>query len=98
MMTTVFERIPDLFVELYDAQFQSWAREYRRRGNRCAVVFRPVPGVAPAVDAEGRIVMAGAWLTARVDGPGRVVIRPATGHDEELIARHVRAMSPHVLQ
>lgn len=100
-MITVFEKIPDLFVEVYDPQFQTWAREYRRRGARCAIVFNPVPGVAPALDGEGRVVAAGAWLTAEVDGGGarpRMVIRPATEHDAEMIARHVRALSPHVLQ
>lgn len=102
MMTTVFEKIPDLFVEIYDHQFQVWAREFRRRGSRCAIVFNPVPGVAPMRDEEGRLVAAGAWLTAEVDGSGargpRVVIRPATEWDAEMIARHVRAMTPHVLQ
>lgn len=102
-MLTVFEKIPDLFVEVYDHQFQTWAREFRKRGARCAIVFNPVPGVAPRRDEEGRLVAAGAWLTADVDASGggrepRIVIRPATEHDAEMIARHVRAMSPHVLQ
>lgn len=101
-MLTVFEKIPELFVEIYDRQFRTWAREFRRRGTRCAIVFNPVPGVAPARDGEDRVVAAGAWLSAEVDAAGtcgmRIVIRPATEHDGEMIARHVRAMSPHVLQ
>lgn len=101
-MITVFERIPDLFVSLYDAQFQTWAREFRARGRKCAIVFNPAPGAKPIFDGEGRIVAAGCWLEAEVDRSRpqtpRVIIRPASEHDEEMIAKHVRAMSPHVLQ
>ena len=43
-MITVFERIPEFFVELYDAQFQIWAREFRKRGYECAIVFSRPPG------------------------------------------------------
>lgn len=100
-MLTVFEKIPDLFVEVYDAQFQTWAREFRTRGPRCAIVFNLTPGAQPIYDEDGRIVAVGAWLTADLDlsTPNRrMVIRPATEHDEEMIARHGRAMKPHVLQ
>jgi hypothetical protein len=105
-MITVFEKIPDLFVEIYDPQFQTWAAEFRRRGPKQAIVFRPIPGEGPQFDEEGRIVKAGAWLKAEVDcGPRpagfsqnpRIIISPATPHDEELIARHTRAMAGHVL-
>jgi hypothetical protein len=101
-MITIFEKIPDLFVEVYDSQFATWAREFRRRGTRCAIVFHPVPGEAPKFDGEGRLIAAGAWMDAQVDlsvpERPRIVIRPATEHDEEMIARHTRAMSPHWLQ
>lgn len=101
-MITVFERIPDLFVELYDPQFKTWAAEFRMRGPKCAIVFTPVPGSAPVFDGEGRIVAAGCWLLAEMDRSQpqmpRVVIRPATNHDEEMIAKHCRAMRSRVLQ
>lgn len=100
-MVTVFERIPEIFIEIYDAQFQTWSREYQTRGTRCAIVFNPTPGAQPIYDEGGRIVAAGAWLTAELDlsaSRRRIIIRPATEHDEEMIARHVRAMKPHVLQ
>lgn len=96
-MLTVFERIPDLFVQLYDAQFQVWAREFRKRGRRQAIEFRRRPGAAVLLDVEGRPIQAGAWLVAEPDGE-RVVIRPATEHDAELIERHVRDMRGSVLQ
>lgn len=100
-MITVFERIPDLFVELYDRQFKIWAAEFKRRGRKCAIVFDCPPGGQPKLDHEGRIVAVGCWLEAEVDQSRsnvRVVIRPASEHDAEMIARHCREMSPHVLQ
>lgn len=100
-MITDFERVPGLFVELYRPQFEMWAREFQTRGRRCAIVFNPPPGSAPQFDDEGRVVAAGCWLEAQVEpgvGEPRMVIRPATEHDEEMIARHVSAMKPHVLQ
>ncbi len=101
-MITVFERIPEIFTDVYDAQFQLWAREFRTRGPKCAIVFNPAPGAAPLFDGEGRIVAAGAWLRAEVDyslpQTPRVVISPSSEHDQEMIARHCRAMAPHVLQ
>lgn len=101
-MITVFEKIPDMFVEMYDAQFQTWAREFRNRGRRCAIVFNLEPGKVPLLDAEGRRIAAGCWLEAEVDMERpqmpRVIIRPATEHDEEMISKHCRAMRPHVLQ
>jgi hypothetical protein len=101
-MITVFERIPPIFVELYDAQFRIWAAEFQKRGRKCAIVFNPAPGAKPVFDSEGRIVAMGCWMEADVDlsvpQSPRVVVRPASEHDEEMIARHCRAMKSHVLQ
>ena len=100
-MITVFERMPELFVELYDAQFQTWAREFRVRGTRCAIVFNRASGEATLLDGEGRPIWAGCWLMAEVDRSRpqkpRVIIRPASEHDEELIARHCVKMRRHML-
>ncbi len=100
-MMTVFERIPDLFVELYDAQFQQWAREFQARGRYAAIVFNRPRGVPAILGADGEPIWVGAWLSAEVDRSQpqtpRVVIRPRTEHDAEMIERHVREMSPHVL-
>jgi len=99
-MLTVFERIPDLFVQMYDAQFQAWAREFKARGPKQAIRFGRPKGAPVLLDGEGRAIEAGAWLVAEVDRSGasvRVIIRPATEHDQELIARHTREMQPHFL-
>lgn len=97
-MLTAFERIPEMFIEMYDPQFQAWAREFRRRGNRQAILFRRRPGAVVLLDGNGQEIAYGCWLEATVESAGRVVIRPATEHDEEMIERHVREMRPYVLQ
>jgi hypothetical protein len=100
-MITSFEKIPDLFIELYDAQFQIWAREFRARGRYAAIVFNRPPGTPMEMDAEGQPVWHGCWLAAEIDrgliGGPRVVIRPRTDHDAEMIERHCREMAAHVL-
>lgn len=97
-MLTIFEKIPDPFVQAYDGQFQTWAREFRTRGNRCCVEFSQRPGAATLLDGEGRPVWRGAWLVAEIDRSRpepRIVIRPADDMAEELIARHTREMQDH---
>jgi hypothetical protein len=100
-MITVFERIPDFFVQLYDEQFQQWAREFRTRGQYQAIVFEPVPGRIALLDMHGQPVWKGCWLEAEVDRSQpqtpRVVIKPRTDHDAEMIERHVKEMMPHRL-
>lgn len=98
---TEFEKIPPLFVELYRYQFEVWAREYRKRGPKCAIVFARRPGSAVLLDAGGRPIQAGAWLTAELDVVGthcRFVVRPATDHDAEMIERHCLEMRGQALQ
>ena len=51
-MLTVFEKIPDLFVQHYDSSFQVWAREFRQRGHECAIPFDRKPG-APVILGSG---------------------------------------------
>lgn len=100
-MITTFERIPEIFIELYDAQFQLWAREFKTRGPYAAIVFNRPPGTPMQMDEDGQPVWHGAWLHATVDrtliGGPRVVIGPRTEHDRDMIERHCREMMPHVL-
>jgi hypothetical protein len=83
---TVFERIPDAFVELYDAQFRGWAANFKRVGRVAA--FRLKRPVDPLVVARDQRKIVGVRLEAEVDG-GRITIRPQTDADAEAIARHV---------
>ena len=96
-MITVFEKIPDLFVEMYDAQFAQWAREFQKRGQFAAIVFDRPPGAVPLLGPDGQPIWKGAWFAAEVDRSNqqniRVVIKPRTPHDEEMVDRHCREMS-----
>lgn len=96
---TDFKKIPPQFIERYKPQFEVWAREFRIRGKRQAILFERRPGAPSLLDAEGRVIQRGAWLEAEVDRSNplnvRVVIKPATDHDEELIARHTRELMLH---
>lgn len=99
-MITVFERIPELFVRHYDMSFQTWAREFRVRGRRCAIPFDRPPGTPKVLGADGLPMnMAGAWLEAEVDRSNpanpRIVIRPADEQAEQAIEQHTREMARH---
>lgn len=89
-MLTVFERVPDAFVELYDAQFRAWAGNFQKVGRFAA--FRLKRPVEPSVLARDQRRIVGVRLQADLDRRGdepRMVIRPQTDADEEAINRHV---------
>lgn len=88
---TVFERIPDVFVEAYDAGFRWWAANFGKVGTTAVMKLRkPLEPSALSTDRR-RIV--GVRLTAEVQrGLGgkvtRIVIRPQDEANEEAIRRH----------
>lgn len=98
-MLTVFEKIPDLFVQHYDSSFQIWAREFRKRGDRCAIPFDRTPGVPVILGPDGQPSWRGAWFVAEVDRSEpqnvRVVIRPENEFAEALVEKHTREMAGH---
>lgn len=100
-MITVFEKIPDIFVQRYDAQFAQWAREFRTRGHYAAIVFDRMPGQGVVLGPDGEPVWRGAWFEAEVDRSRpdgvRVVIKPRTEHDVEMVERHCREIGPWML-
>ena len=96
-MITVFDGIPDIFVERYDALFQQWGREFRCRGRKVAFTFDLMPDEAVVRDEEGRNVWTVAWFTANPDGR-RMVIRPATDWDRHMIDVHCLKLRRWMLQ
>jgi len=98
-MMTVFDGIPEIFIERYDALFQKWGREFARRGRKVAIVFDRMPDEAAVKDEEGRDVLVGAWLTAEVDVRDRtMVVRPATDWDRHMIDVHCSKLRRWMLQ
>jgi hypothetical protein len=97
MMVTVFEGIPEIFIERYDALFQQWGREFRRRGRKVAFAFDLMPDEVRSLDEAGREVLTGAWLLAEPDGQW-MVIRPATEWDRHLIDVHCTQLRRWMLQ
>lgn len=100
-MITVFEGLPDLFVQHYDSSFQVWAREFRTRGTKCAIPFDREPGRPVILGPDGKPPWRGAWLVAEVDRTRpqevRVVIKPADDAASAAIERHTRTMAEHWL-
>lgn len=100
-MITVFEHIPDFFVEMYDTQFRQWAREFQKRGHYAAIVFNRPPGTRPILGPDGEPIWRGCWLEAEIDTSNvqnvRVVIKPRTDHDRDMIEKHCKEMHPHFL-
>lgn len=90
-MLTVFEQLPDVFVELYDAEFRAWAANFKKVGRVAA--FKLKQPVEPLVVARDQRRIVGVRLQADLDRSKpqmpRMVIRPQTDADAEAIARHV---------
>lgn len=96
-MLTVFEKIPDLFVQHYDSSFQVWAREFRTRGHECAIPFDRKPGAPVILGPDGKPSWRGAWLVAEVDRSApqspRIVIKPKDEAAAAAIERHTHEMA-----
>jgi len=93
LMTTDFERIPEEFVDRYMPEIQAWAGNFRTEGNRKGIVLRgPVRGVPARYEALGGVPsIVGVTLVAEREAH-RMVVRPASEQDEDVIRRHVEAM------
>ena len=89
-MITVFERIPEVFVNAYDAQFKAWSRQFREIGPIVGFRLKKPIEALPFEKRQGRII--GVRLKADIDASvpdkPRMVIQPQTLEDEEAIKRH----------
>lgn len=89
-MLTVFERVPDEFVRLYDGQLQNWARNFRKVGKVAVIKFtRPLSADKMGKRATfDRFQIVGVRLKADLDA-GRIVVSPQTDEDAEAISAHL---------
>ncbi len=94
-----FDRVPDAFLRHYEAQFKTWGREFKKRGQNCAVILETPPGQATPLDEGGRPVIACVWFKAHLDwtdaAKPKLIIEPKDEFAEELMARHTAEMKRH---
>ena len=88
-----FYRIPDYFLERYDAEFVKWANEIKRGTfqSRRLFVFREGAFAADSPDPEQGKELVGAWLFCRISRKA-VEIEPFTKADEDRIRVHCTRM------
>ena len=92
-MVTVFDRIPDFFIERYNEEICAWAANFSKIGPVKTIVLKegPFSDLSPAED-QGAVLL-GVRLIARMERlRDRVTVRPAGERDEAIIARHVRKL------
>ena len=94
-----FEDIPDEFVVHYAEQFKMWCAELKQRGTKCAIVLDLAPGEKRPRDEADRPIMGGVWMQATADWSNpekpRLIIKPASEHDQEEMNKHVSKMRRH---
>lgn len=95
-MLTVFERVPDWFVERYDDEICAWARNFSKIGPVKAIVLREGHLADVSPDPEQGAVLLQVKLIAKMECQHeRVTIAPADEQSERLIALHCEKMQRH---
>lgn len=93
-MITVFERIPDFFVERYDEELQAWGRNFAKVGPIKAIIIKEGPFSDLSPDPEQGAVLIQVKLLAQMERTrGRVTVAPLTEEDEAKIRRHCEKMA-----
>lgn len=88
-MLTVFERIPDYFVERYDGELQAWGANFAKIGAVKTIVLREGGLADLSPNAEQGAVLLAVRLVAKMERQAeRVTVSPQSEQDEALIARH----------
>jgi hypothetical protein len=92
-MLTVFDRIPDFFVERYDEELQAWGRNFGKIGPIKTIVLKEGPFSDLSPDPEQGAVLLGVKLIAKMErSRDRVEVSPLSERDEEIIRRHCEKM------
>ena len=87
-----FERIPDYFLERYDAEIAAWAENFRKIGPVKSFVLREGHLAATSPNPEQGAELIQVKLIARLCRQG-VEISPLEPRDETLIALHCEKMA-----
>lgn len=92
-MMTVFDRIPDWFVERYDSEICAWAANFSKIGPIKHIVLREGHLSDSSPDPEQGPVLLRVGLIAKMERlRDRVTIAPADEQSEMLIAKHCEKM------
>lgn len=88
-MITVFEKIPDFFVERYDEELQAWGHNFGKVGPVKAIVLKEGPFADESPDPSVGPVLIQVKLLARMEREKvRVTVAPLGEEDEAKIRRH----------
>lgn len=88
-MLTVFERVPDFFVERYDEELQAWGRNFGKIGPVKSVVLKEGVFSDVSPDPEHGAVLIQVKLIAKMERlRERVTVSPLTERDEAMIRQH----------
>lgn len=92
-MITVFDRIPDYFVERYNDELVAWGKNFAKIGPVKAIVLREGFLAAMSPNEEQGAELLQVRLFARHERlKGRMTVEPYTELDERLIANHCEKM------
>src|SRR5271157_3368733 len=92
-MLTVFERIPDYFVERYDGELTAWGRNFGKIGPVKSIMLREGGFSDSSPDPEqGAKLMVVRLLALMERNKQRVTVCPYSDMDEQLIAKHCEKM------
>lgn len=98
MITTNFERLPDLFLRVYERHLLAWASDFAKYGPSIEVDLLRAPGSAIDLRVLSRTVRLGARFWKHpVSGDRRITIAPLSGRDAEIVAKHVEAL-PRIIE
>lgn len=88
-MLTIFDRIPDFFVERYDDELTAWGKNFGKIGAVKTIVLREGYLADLSPNEEQGAVLLAVLLVAKMEKfRERVTVSPKTEQDEALIRRH----------
>lgn len=92
-MITVFEKIPDYFVERYDDELCAWGRNFGKIGPVKSIMLREGVFSDSSPDPEqGAKLMVVRLMALMEKFQRRVTVMPYSDADEMLIAKHCEKM------
>lgn len=92
-MLTVFERIPDYFIERYDAELTAWGKNFGKIGAIKQIMLREGIFSDSSPDPEqGAKLMVVRLMACMEKHRQRVTVMPFSDMDEMLIIKHCEKM------